>query len=149
MFLDITTLHSAAEKLQADGLILTETTGAFLEPDHVTGRKGDLATRWHVSREHVAKKNVPVEYFDKNKRLVISALEAAAYGISAALILAHTRKAEPAELNENHLWRRLSTTELERVLPMDERTVRRHLKDLVKKGILAPHPTKPMLYRMK
>jgi hypothetical protein len=149
VFPDTVTVDRAAHTLRCAGLILAETTGRFLELDHVTGRKRDIKTWWHVSREYVALKNVPLEYWDKSKRQVFSALEAAAYGISSALILAHFRCSDPVVQEEDGVYKRLSATELDKVLPMDERTARRHLKELLEKQILVAHPVKAKLYRLK
>jgi hypothetical protein len=148
VFPDAVTVDRATDTLKAAGLILTETTGKFLEPDHITGRKRDIATWWHVSREYVARNNVPEEYWDKSKHQVFSALEAVAYGISSALILAHWRCSD-AVVEEGGVYKRLSATELEKMLPMDERTARRHLKGLLAKQILIAHPEQPKLYRLK
>jgi len=149
VFPDIGTLNDAIRTLRKEGLILTETTGAFLEQGHATGRKRDIATWWHVSREYVAKNNVPSDYFDKSKRQVVSALEAVAFGISVALILGHWRARDVVEQDATGVYKRLSAVELEKVLPMDERTVRRNLKYLVNRQILFVHRDKPKLYRLK
>jgi hypothetical protein len=138
---DTQTVIRAADTLQAAGLILTERTGKFL-PDHdKTKRKRDIATWWHVSRHYVARKDV-CEYFDTRQNYIVSAIEVAAYGVAEALILAYWRKSDPAE------WRKLSATEMAAVLPMDEKTVRRHLKSMIKRKILIPHEEKPKLYRL-
>jgi len=141
-FPDVKTVKRAAHTLRAAGLILMETTGRFLEKDHVTGRKRDIAAWWHVSRQHVANKAIPAAYFDKTQRVVFDAEEAKRFGIPQALILAYWRASK--QMMDG--YSKLSAVELERVLPMDERTARRHLKAMVKGGLLFRHPQQKKLY---
>ena len=136
VFPDTLTVERAAATLKDAGLILMETTGAFLEPDHVTGRKRDIATWWHI-----VTKGVPLDYFDRTQRQAFSSLEAATHGIPQALLLALWRRSPKVEG-----YVKLSAVELEKVLSMDERTARRHLKALVKAGKLIPHPLLAKLY---
>jgi hypothetical protein len=138
---DTQTVIRAADALETAGLILSERTGEFLPKSHRTDRKRDIATWWHVSKDHVARK-VPAEYLDTRQNYIISALEAAAYGVAEALILAYWRLSNPAE------WRKLSATEMATVLPMDEKTVRRHLESMIEGKILVQHEDKPKLYRL-
>jgi hypothetical protein len=138
---DTKTVIRAADALETAGLILTERTGEFLPKSHRTNRKRDIATWWHVSKEYVARK-VPAEYLDTRHNYIVSAIEVAAYGVAEALILAYWRRSDPAE------WRKLSATEMAEVLPMDERTIRRHFKSMIKRKILLQHEQKPKLYRL-
>jgi len=142
-FPDTQTVIRAADTLETAGLIVTERTGAFLPPTHRTYRKRDISTWWHVSNEHVARK-VPAEYSDRRQNYIVSAIEVAAYGTAEALILAYWRRSpmSPAQ------WRKLSATEMAAVLPMDEKTIRRHLKAMIEREILVQHEQKPKLYAM-
>lgn len=140
IFPDVRTIDRAAETLEEAGYITTERTGAFLDrgrtgfDGYYTGRARDRWTWWLVTKN-------PKDYV---KRTRISALEAAAYGMAGAAILAHCHKMKES-LGE---WKKLSGAELERVLPMDEKTARRQLKALVDIGALERHSKKSKLYRL-
>jgi DNA-binding MarR family transcriptional regulator len=145
IFPDAQTVRRAAETLEAAGLILTESTGKFLEPSHVTNRKRDIKTWWHADPFSMAKK-VPAAYWDNEQHYTISSDEAEAHGIAQALILAYWRRLPVALEDEGALYKKLSAVELEKALPMDKRTARRHLKSMVQNGVITPHPDKPKLY---
>lgn len=131
-FESVTTVKNAAAELTDAELITTENSGAFLEPDHQTGRKRDLATWWHV-------------FNTKDKgTLSISRKEVADHGIAAALLLALCRS---LPVVDDGYWK-VSAVEIAKILPMDERTVRRHIKALVKEGTLISHSQKAKLYRI-
>jgi len=140
---DAQTVIRAADTLEAAGVILTERTGAFMPPNRKTNRKRDIATWWCVSRKWVARR-IPAAYCDDRERYIISSMELAAYGPAEALILAHWRRS-PMSLAG---WKKLSATEMAKVLPMDERTIRRHLKALVNDGVLVQHAERPKFYAL-
>jgi len=142
VFPDELTITRAAETLKNKNLILTETTGAFLEHGHETGRKRDIATWWHVLGI-----TVPPRYLDVAKRRCFSAILASLLGIPKVLILAEWQLLPIALTDEYGDYKHLSAVQLEKTLPMDERTIRRHLKGLLKVRALIVHPTKPKLYR--
>jgi len=141
------TVLRAAATLAEAGVIMMETTGQFLERDHKTGRRRDVATWWCVSRDAVARKT-PLTYWSPAHQRTISSLECAAYGVGGALILAHWRFAEIVVEEDGKAYRKLSAVDLEQVLPMDERTIRRHLKELLNNGALIQHLKKPKLYHL-
>lgn len=139
IFPDVRSVERAAKTLEEAGYVKTERTGAFLDRGKTgydgffTGRARDKWPWWHVTR-------MPDDYHNRTR---ISALEAAAYGMSGAVILAHWRTAD-----DGKEYRRLSAAELEKILPMDEKTIRRQLKALVEGGALLQHPLKRKLYRL-
>jgi len=142
IFPDTKTVKRAADALENAGMIKTESTGAFLDPKHVTGRKRDTATWWHVPT------SVVPAYVDQDQHYEISALETIRYGSAQALILAHWRHA-PNELKENAAsYKKLSAAEMAKILPLDERTNRRNLKEMLASNLLIQHPEKPKLYTL-
>jgi hypothetical protein len=146
VFPDVKTVKSAAKELLDAGLVLAESTGAFL-PDHLkTQRKRDIATWWHVSRDHVGRANVPAIYFNESMLLRFSSQEAVDHGVSAALILGHWRTLPVDLVESGRTYKSLVAAKLEELLPMDERTARRQLKNLVKAGALIQHPKRKKLY---
>ncbi len=144
IFPDAKEVKRAADTLEAAGLILTESTGDFLERDHVTGRKRDTATWWHADPKMAPKK----AYLDEKQRCIISASETAKYGIPQALILAYWRHSPVAITVDELSYKKLSAAEMENVLPLNERTIRRHLKELTETYRLIQYPGKPKLYGM-
>ena len=123
IFPDVRTVTRAAEILEEEGYIITERTGAFLDrgqsgqDGYLTGRARDRWPWWRVCR-HVE------EYA---KRIEISALEAAAYGMSGSVILGYWREADAALVADSIEYKKLSGADLEKVLPMDEKTARRQI----------------------
>lgn len=143
IFPDAKTVKHAADALENAGIIATESTGAFLDPRHVTGRKRDTATWWHVPTAVVP------AYVDRDQHYRISALETAQYGGAQALILAHWRHSTVDLKEDEVFYKKLSAAEMEKILPLDERTIRRHLKKLTEAKLLIQHPEKPKLYSLR
>jgi hypothetical protein len=143
IFPDVRTIDRAAEVLEEAGYLRTERTGAFLDrgetgaDGYFTGRARDQWPWWRICK-------TPKHYEQHRSR--ISALEAAAYGMAGAVILAHWRAAEAVVAMDSGEYKQLSGVELEEVLPMDEKTARRHIKALMGAGALRQHPKNPKLY---
>lgn len=144
VFPDSKSVKRAAERLSIAGLLLTDATGAFLEEKLRTGkeygklgRKRDIATWWHVSREHVARKDVPSEFFDRSQRIAFDVDEAKQWGIPYALILGYWRAQKPSHEVEG--FKVLSPAEMAKVLPGQEQAIARQVKAMVKAGLLLPH----------
>lgn len=144
IFPDVRTINRAADILEDAGYLTTERTGAFLDrgftgfDGYYTGRARDKWTWWRVCK-------MPDDY---TKRTRISALEAVAYGMTGAVILAHWRSLKEVFMADGQEYKKLSGAELEKVLPMDEKTARRQIRALMDAGALVQHPLKPKLYRM-
>jgi len=143
IFPDVRSVRRAADTLEEAGYIKTERTGAFLDrglgdnDGYVTGRARDKWPWWRVCRNHP-------DYVQGKSR--ISAAEAKAHGMAGAVVLAYWRKADAVPREGN--FKKLSATELEKLLPMDERTIRRQLTALVDDGALVQHAKRLKLYAM-
>jgi hypothetical protein len=144
VFPDVRTINRAAEILEDAGYIVTERTGAFLDcgqtghDGYYTGRARDRWTWWRVCRQ----------FDDYAERIIISALEAAEYGMAGAVILGYWREVEAVLTADGSEFKKLSAAELEKVLPRDEKTIRRQIRALVEAGTLVQHPLRKKLYRM-
>lgn len=142
-FPDSKTVKRAAKKLQIAALILTETTGAFLEEHLLANNKKDVATWWHVTPRH---KGLPAAYFDSRNVIHFDAEEAKQHGVPFALILAYYRAVTASA--EHDGYKRLSPAEMSKFLPGEERAIARQLKGMVKRGLIYRHGTHKKHYRL-
>lgn len=143
IFPDVRTIDRAVKILEEKGYLLVERTGKFLYrgatgfDGYYTGRARDKWPWWHVPKQAKEK---------SDRRIIISSLEASAYGIPGAVILGYMRNAATAETIDKDEYTKLTATDLEKVLPMDEKTIRRQIKALLESKAIQRHPKKPKLY---
>jgi hypothetical protein len=143
IFADVKAIKRAAKLLTDGKMVFAESTGALLEPNHVTGRKRDIATWWWVGDAELATASFRADdAMAQGKKF--KDRDAATRGIAKALILQYIRMQPVIEDG----YCQLVTVEMAKDLPIHDRTIQRHLKDLLKDKILAAHPSKVKLYKI-
>jgi biotin operon repressor len=130
------TIHDSIERLEAAGLILTEKTGAFLLDYQRTGREATDITAWYYV-PNISKPDDLIR-FDTQEAVDLD------YEIMQALILQYAREQTDVRAN----YHKLELVKMRNELPMTEKTIRGHIKELMSKGRLVKLPLHPKYYRV-
>ncbi len=134
-------VENAMIRLEAAKLIRTEATGKFLPQKHYTGRKRDIQTWCHA--------RAPINYEEPG--LEFDVVAARLHGMREAILTAHLENVQAASVvsgtTGNH-YVKMVATEVEKVLPIGEKTIRSLLSKLKKRTVIAEDPDRSAHYRM-
>jgi hypothetical protein len=130
------TIHDAIDRLETEGLIFTEKTGKFLFPHQRTGRESTDSTAWY----YVPSIGKPDDMlrFDMDEAVELD------YEIMQAVILQYTREQTKTKAD----YHKLKLVDMRLALPLTEKSIREHIKELMAKGRLQQLELHPKYYRV-
>lgn len=132
----------AIHRLKKAGLLITETTGVFVEAHLRTGRKRDIQTWCHVPK--------PIDHDEPSVKFTV--VTARLYGVREAILIEcvhHLLNTAGKNIEvDGKRYVRVSASEIEKLVPITAKSIRALREELVTKGVLEACPNNPGYFKI-